>query len=198
MRRREYEECLLKGSVLGRRPPAFELLETLRWTPDEGFFLLDRHLAACATRPSTSASRSTSGGSTRLSRCGRAAADGATARAPAAVARRAPSGSKHGRCTLPRRRVQVRLATAPVEPGDVFLFHKTTNRAVYDRPRGMARGADDVILWNATREVTEATTANVVVEHRRAPGDAAGRDADCWPGRFAPSCCDAARSSERR
>ncbi len=32
----EYDECLLKGSVLGRRPRPFELLETMRWTPAEG------------------------------------------------------------------------------------------------------------------------------------------------------------------
>ena len=41
---REYDECLLKGSVLGRRPEPFDLLETIRWTPGEGFFLLERHL----------------------------------------------------------------------------------------------------------------------------------------------------------
>ena len=29
----EYDECLLKGSVLGRRRSDFELLETMRWTP---------------------------------------------------------------------------------------------------------------------------------------------------------------------
>ncbi|MEQ1730656.1 MAG: chorismate-binding protein, partial [Vicinamibacterales bacterium] len=40
----EYEECLLKGSVLGQRPVEFDLLETLLWTPLDGFFLLDRHL----------------------------------------------------------------------------------------------------------------------------------------------------------
>ncbi len=40
----EYDECLLKGSVLGRRPVTFELLETTRWRPGEGFLLLDRHL----------------------------------------------------------------------------------------------------------------------------------------------------------
>ena len=40
----EYAECLLKASVLGTRPPRFELLETLLWTPGEGYILLDRHM----------------------------------------------------------------------------------------------------------------------------------------------------------
>ena len=30
--------------MLGRVPAEFELLETLRWSPGRGFYLLDRHL----------------------------------------------------------------------------------------------------------------------------------------------------------
>jgi para-aminobenzoate synthetase/4-amino-4-deoxychorismate lyase len=44
----ECAECLLKGAVLGRVPAEFELLETLRWSPGNGFFLLDRHLRRSA------------------------------------------------------------------------------------------------------------------------------------------------------
>ena len=41
----EYEEALLKARyyAVARRP--LELIETLRWSPDEGFVRLDRHLA---------------------------------------------------------------------------------------------------------------------------------------------------------
>jgi para-aminobenzoate synthetase/4-amino-4-deoxychorismate lyase len=35
---------------------------------------------------------------------------------------------------------------------------------MYDEARSQAPGFDEVILWNAHRQVTEATTANVVVE----------------------------------
>jgi para-aminobenzoate synthetase/4-amino-4-deoxychorismate lyase len=47
----EYEEFLLKGSVIGQVPARFELLETMRWTPEGGFFLFERHfdrLRECA------------------------------------------------------------------------------------------------------------------------------------------------------
>src|SRR5579871_2127979 len=40
----EYQECLLKSAIFNQRVPPFELLETLRWSPLSGFFLLDRHL----------------------------------------------------------------------------------------------------------------------------------------------------------
>ena len=40
----EYEECLLKARVLTAQRPEFSLLESLRWRPGEGFWLLDEHL----------------------------------------------------------------------------------------------------------------------------------------------------------
>ena len=56
----------------------------------------------------------------------------------------------------------MRLAAHPVDPSDEFLYHKTTNRAVYERAR--RPDCDDVILWNPAGEVTETTIANLVVE----------------------------------
>jgi len=160
--RGEYEECLLKGGVLGRRPVRFELLETLRWSREEGFFLLDRHLArlrdsaeyfgfVCrmelvreALENTVRAARAESLRLRLLT-----AADGQVRIESAPLVRSAPL-------------LQVALARAPISAGDVFLFHKTTNRHAYDSAR--IPGCDDVIMWNARGEITEATTANIVVE----------------------------------
>jgi para-aminobenzoate synthetase/4-amino-4-deoxychorismate lyase len=61
------------------------------------------------------------------------------------------------------------LARTPVSSQDVFLFHKTTNRAVHEaHARAIDRAAHpdafDVLLWNEAREVTEFTIGNVIVE----------------------------------
>jgi para-aminobenzoate synthetase/4-amino-4-deoxychorismate lyase len=61
------------------------------------------------------------------------------------------------------------LAKTPVSSQDVFLAHKTTNRAVYEaHARAIDRAAHpdafDVLLWNEVREVTEFTIGNVIVE----------------------------------
>ncbi|XOF32803.1 MAG: chorismate-binding protein [Candidatus Electrothrix sp. YB6] len=40
----EWEECLLKGNFLTSSEPDFQLIETMLWRPDQGFFLLDYHL----------------------------------------------------------------------------------------------------------------------------------------------------------
>jgi para-aminobenzoate synthetase/4-amino-4-deoxychorismate lyase len=58
----------------------------------------------------------------------------------------------------------VTLAREPVDPSDVFLFHKTTNRHQYERAR--LAGYDDVVLWNPQGQITEFTLGNVVVELR--------------------------------
>ena len=63
-----------------------------------------------------------------------------------------------------RRRVwRVALAKQPVDPANRFLYHKTTNRSVYEEARAAFPEHDDVILWNARREVTESSIANIVV-----------------------------------
>jgi len=60
--------------------------------------------------------------------------------------------------------VRVAIAAEPIDSGSVWLYHKTTQRDVYERARAKAFGSDDVILWNGSRQVTETTTANVVAE----------------------------------
>jgi len=162
----EYEECLLKASILGRRPRPFELLETLRWTPEEGFLLLDRHLARIASSAAYFGfACSTDGMAEALSAAVQAAAramrvrllvseDGAV-RVESSPLAPAPDVMRVG------------IAAAPIDPADVFLFHKTTSRAQYERARLEAvggAGLDDVVLWNPMGDVTESTIANIVVE----------------------------------
>ena len=56
------------------------------------------------------------------------------------------------------------LAAEPIDPGDPFLYHKTTNRRVYERALALRPGASDVLLFNDRQELTESTIANLLVE----------------------------------
>ena len=139
----------------------FELLETMRWTPRDGWYLLDRHLA----RLEASARHFQfvySASQTRdwLDRAVRSAETALRVRlllAEDGVVRveQTPLDRHEGVW-------RVRFAADPVDPSDEFLYHKTTNRAVYERAR--RPDCDDVILWNPAGEVTETTIANLVVE----------------------------------
>jgi para-aminobenzoate synthetase/4-amino-4-deoxychorismate lyase len=159
----EYEECLTKAQVLFAPRPAFELLETLLWRRGRGYFLLEAHLKrlrdsadyfgfavdADAVRHQllTVAERFTAPRyrvRLRVNRYGEAQVEHAS--------------------LAPERRVwRVALAHEPVNPREVFLYHKTTHRQVYERARAARPDCDDVILWNTRGEITESTLANVVV-----------------------------------
>jgi para-aminobenzoate synthetase/4-amino-4-deoxychorismate lyase len=57
----------------------------------------------------------------------------------------------------------VALDEEPVDPSDVWLFHKTTRRGPYERRRERRADVDDVLLVNDRGEVTESTIANLAV-----------------------------------
>ncbi len=162
----EFRECLLKAEVFRAAAAEFSLLETMLWEPHTGLFLLDAHLARLAASAAHFGFPFDEAAVRRELDAGRPAA---AARQPcrarllldrrgrAAVEWRPVDGGAGGR---PWR---VRLADEPVDRGDVFLAHKTTQRSVYERARAAAPGCDDVILWNEAGELTEGTLANLVI-----------------------------------
>jgi len=56
------------------------------------------------------------------------------------------------------------IAAAPIDPSNVFLFHKTTHRVMY--ANAAQPDCDDVVLWTAAGDATETTLGNIVVEMR--------------------------------
>lgn len=78
---------------------------------------------------------------------------------------------------------RVALSKAPVTAEDVFLCHKTTNRAVYESRRSERPDVFDVLLQNEHGQLTEFTVGNLVVEidgERLTPH----REAGLLPGVF--------------
>ncbi|GEL06580.1 aminodeoxychorismate synthase component I [Rummeliibacillus stabekisii] len=56
------------------------------------------------------------------------------------------------------------LADQPVDQDNAFLYHKTTNRKVYEEFQRKYPDSFDVLLWNKEGELTEFTNGNLVVE----------------------------------
>lgn len=161
----EYAECRLKAQVLSRRFPDFELLETMRWTAQEGVARLERHLARLAGAAEYfSFVVDLDAVRTRL-----AELDPAAMPDPARLRLLAGRGGELRLEVHPvdqsarPARVRLGLAREAVNAQDLFLYHKTTHRAVYEQARAGRPECDDVLLWNARGELTEATTANLVV-----------------------------------
>jgi para-aminobenzoate synthetase/4-amino-4-deoxychorismate lyase len=157
----EYDECLLKGAILGQRRPAFELLETLRWTPSGHFLLLERHLdRLCASADYFDFPLAEHEARDCLAAAMEGCADARRVRL--LVAADGAVRVEHTPLVQPPAILRVLPAAAPVDARTVWLFHKTTNREVYNR--AMRPEIDEVVLWNEAQEVTEATTANIVAD----------------------------------
>lgn len=57
------------------------------------------------------------------------------------------------------------LAEEPINKNDVFHYHKTTERAMFDIHLKQLKSEHlDVLLWNENREITEFSIGNVVVK----------------------------------
>ena len=164
----EYQECRVKARVIVKpqQKPDFSLLESLRWSPDSGYFLCDAHIrrmydsAAYFDFPFD---------------------ETAIRRSLANIANSLPKALHKVRLLLfrnggifceaakisdidPQSPLKIALAAKPVDSSDPFLFHKTTHRAVYATAKAAAPHADDVLLWNERGEITEGCIYNVLVK----------------------------------
>jgi para-aminobenzoate synthetase/4-amino-4-deoxychorismate lyase len=142
----------------------FDLLETMRWTPDGGFFLVDRHLDRMA-RSAQHAGYACDVGRLRHTLDGAVAGHAEPLRVRLMLARDGVVRVEAVNLTEIAKPARVMFAARPIDRRNEFLYHKTTNRLVYDDARHQAPGGiDDVVLWNADRQVTETTIANIVAE----------------------------------
>jgi para-aminobenzoate synthetase/4-amino-4-deoxychorismate lyase len=162
----EWRECLVKGGFVRLGASGADLIETMRFSPDEGIPLLERHLerikasaaelgfafdrhavrnqiqALCFDLESAAKVR------LLLSR------NGATALEAAPLS--------DGQLDEP---VACAALPMPVDTGDWRLRHKTSDRGFYDQARlaAQAAGAAEAILVRDDGLVTEASRSNIFV-----------------------------------
>lgn len=161
----EYRECLDKAAVLSRPSQDFALIETLRWAPGKGYFILPEHLARLQASAEyfnypCSAERVDSYLQALVE-------DFASTPQRVRLLLHA-DGRLEGTFlpieTAPSQSLKLRFAQSPVDSRDPQLFHKTTRRGIYQTALSEAGDADEVVLWNEQGEVTECCTANLVIE----------------------------------
>lgn len=160
---REYRECLSKTQVLFDHRPAFQLLETILWEPDVGYFVLPHHY----NRLRNSAKYFDI--PLELDQIDQALKS-LPHRLPEQPHRMRltvePNGQFHIATTLIQEQpghFRVALDNRPTPSDNLFLYHKTTHRAEYTSARERFPEVDDVILWNERGELTESTLANLVL-----------------------------------
>jgi len=166
---KEYEECLLKMKFLTDPVKRFDLIETLLYDPAEGgFVLLERHIERLATS----------------ARYFAFVYDDELVRRSLAEAVEGKSGrqrvrlllSEDGKVTVTTTQLppadasavmRFALSSSQVDSADLFLFHKTTRRELYDRERqeyAERLGTDEVIYTNERGELTEGSFTTLFIE----------------------------------
>jgi para-aminobenzoate synthetase/4-amino-4-deoxychorismate lyase len=164
----EYSEALLKARVLMERPHEFSLFETMLWTPGEGFFLLEKHIA----RMEDSANYfGYPFSKEKLGDLLTQIASGFTSQKRVKVSlNRFGEFSKEVKDFHSENNVfKVHLAEQPIDSSNLFFFHKTTRRNIYPALLGAKspkeqNNYDDILLFNEKDELTEFTIGNLVVE----------------------------------
>jgi para-aminobenzoate synthetase/4-amino-4-deoxychorismate lyase len=162
----EYRECEIKTRVLTRHPIEFDLLEALLWTPADGYFLLNRHTARLQDSADYFGFRfDRAEWLNRLEEVHRTLlpVDHKVRVALSCAGHLSISATKLSEIARPPVQ-RAALAQQPIDSSDVFLYHKTSQRTIYDRARAERPDCDEVILWNERGEITESCTANVVID----------------------------------
>jgi para-aminobenzoate synthetase/4-amino-4-deoxychorismate lyase len=161
--RDEWAECRLKGVFVERERQSFDLIETMRFDPQEGILELGRHLDrlgassdALDFRFDRHAARNEL----------QAATFGRKERAMVRLLL-----SQTGSMAIQVKRferpgetpVQVAVRPLPVESSEFRLRHKTTDRRFYDRAR-QEDGVYETIFVDGAGRLTEGSRTNIFVE----------------------------------
>jgi para-aminobenzoate synthetase/4-amino-4-deoxychorismate lyase len=185
----EYAEALLKARVLTESPPQFSLLETMLWTPKEEFFLREKHIARLLDSSEYFDFPISRRGEVLSPQGGIPSSPLRTTPPPPKEILeiylheisshfKSPQRvrlllDKNGNLSHEAKPFQqpddqppmkVCLAKEPINSGNVFLFHKTTHRDMYDTAHRDFPDYDDILIYNERGELTEFTIGNLVVE----------------------------------
>jgi len=160
----EYDEILAKARLLVENRPEFQLLESLLLENGD-YFLIEEHLKRLEE------SAQYFGFLSNFAKIKEALHEFAD-KNNSGVYKVRLLLSKNNELTLEAQElakqegaVKVMLGSQPIDNDEPFLFHKTTNRAIYTRfQEKKPSDIFDVLLWNKSEELTEFTNGNVVLQ----------------------------------
>jgi para-aminobenzoate synthetase/4-amino-4-deoxychorismate lyase len=164
----EYREALLKASFFTKTNFSLKLIETILWSKDKGFWLLDLHLARlkksaayfsfpfCQDEIKAGLKKKVKGKMKNI-------------KISIFVDSKGKTDFFATKLEKIRQPVKIKINSQTIEPNNIFFYHKTTNRSFYDRERKKAQkeGFFETIFLNKFKEVTEGTITNIFLEKKK-------------------------------
>ena len=156
-----------EGALRDENTADFELIETMRWEPGQGFLRFDRHLARLY------GSAGELGFACDPQRVGEVLMNTVERRRIVLRARLVLSrngdvtASAHAYEPLAADKIwRLQLARVRLDSSDMLLRHKTSRRETYQRARAeyLISRADEVLLANERGEICEGTITNVFAD----------------------------------
>lgn len=162
----EYRESIIKSRITHTINHDFQIIESLLWEPNDGFFILPYHVERMKNSAQYFDFIFSEANLTKHF-------DTFDPEDTQSSYKIRILLSKNGKITFEaipiesankNQRKTVTLAQSPIKKDNVFLYHKTTERDVYKFHIDHAEFADDVLLWNENGEITESSSSNIVFE----------------------------------
>lgn len=159
----EFSEAMLKSKFLTKEFTNFSIIESLLWEKEIGYFLLGPHVE----RMRKSCAYFSIPLDTRILKARLEALEktllGGRFKVRVAV-------SLEGEINLGKELleaiatpVKIKVSSHRIDPSDIFLYHKTSQRALYDKEKKRAEqeGFFEVIFLNKDGQVTEGAITNI-------------------------------------
>lgn len=180
----EWQECLLKGQFLTNPRPDFQLIETVLWQRDSGFWLLDRHVARLAASAGYFDYPLEVGAIEQHLRAQVASTDAASLKIRLLLHQDGTIETSASPCDpptmidlpmpLPVATTQdglpkITISRQSTDSSWPFFYHKTTRRELYtnERQHALDQGYFEVIFTNERGEITEGSISNLVLRQGR-------------------------------
>ncbi|MCF7875050.1 MAG: aminodeoxychorismate synthase component I [Candidatus Omnitrophica bacterium] len=164
----EYREALLKSNFFTKINFSLKLIETMLWSKNKGFWLLDLHLARlknssdyfsfpfCQDEIKAGLEKKVKGKKKDI-------------KISIFVDSKGKIDFFATKLKKTRQPVKIKINSQTIDSNDIFFYHKTTNRNFYNRERKKAQkeGFFETIFLNKFKEVTEGTITNIFLEKKK-------------------------------
>lgn len=168
---KEFEECKLKADFITKKKADFKLIETILWQPDKGYFLLKEHIDRLSSSCEYFNFKFDKKYIRRMLKgLEKEFKNRSDYRVRLLLGSDGNVKSSFSRISNNAVVQKVRFSDKRVSSRHVFLYHKTTDRELYNKEhkKWKKKGYFDIIFTNEKNQITEGAISNIIIKKGKA------------------------------